>query len=137
MQTRALDVPSAPDVESMFATAQAWGADALTVLPIATVEAKFGARITALAAQARLPVMYGNPLVVTEDGGLMCFAPDYSAAWRQSADYVDKILRGASPAEVPVAEPLRWDFYVNVMTAKELAVAFPPDVAVQVTQWVQ
>jgi hypothetical protein len=70
-------------------------------------------------------------------GGLMSFNSNFPAAWRQGAVYVDKILRGANPADLPVQEPTQFDFVVNVKAAQALGITFPPDAAAQVTQWVQ
>jgi putative ABC transport system substrate-binding protein len=79
----------------------------------------------------------GGPLVVTDYGGLMACAADYPAAFRQGAEYVDKILRGARPADLPVEGPSQFDFLVNVKAAQDLGITLPPDVAARVTQWVQ
>jgi putative ABC transport system substrate-binding protein len=79
----------------------------------------------------------GGPLVVTDYGGLMAFNADYTAAWRQGADYVDKLLRGARPGDLPVQKPSQFDFIVNVKAAQELGITFPPDAAAQVTEWIQ
>jgi putative ABC transport system substrate-binding protein len=81
--------------------------------------------------------MYQNALAVTDHGGLMAFSVDFAANWRQGAEYVDRILRGASATDLPVVGPRQFDFVVNVKTAHELGIAFPPDAAAQVTQWVQ
>jgi putative ABC transport system substrate-binding protein len=136
LQVLDLDAHSAQDVDSAFDAAIAWGADGLYQLPIATFVPEW-ARISAHAAGSHLPVMYGDPLPITEHRGLMAFGPDHTALWRQSADYVDKILRGARPTDLPVQEPRQWDFIVNVKTAEDLGITFPPDVAAQVTQWIQ
>jgi len=56
--------------------------------------------------------------------------------WRPGAEYVDRILRGASAADLPGVGPRQFDFVVNVNTARELGIAFPPDAAAQVTQWI-
>jgi putative ABC transport system substrate-binding protein len=131
------DMPRAPDVDSVFEAAQTWGADAGYVIPVATLQTKI-ARISALAAQTHMPVIYpADAKVVAEYGGLMDYGPDFIAAYRQGADYVDKILRGARPVDVPVQAPLQYDFIVNIKAAQDLGITFPPDVAAQVTQWVQ
>jgi putative ABC transport system substrate-binding protein len=67
----------------------------------------------------------------------MAFESDQMAAYRQTAEYVDKLLHGASPADLPVQEPRQFDFIVNVKTARALSITFPPDAAVPVTQWIQ
>jgi putative ABC transport system substrate-binding protein len=67
----------------------------------------------------------------------MAFTLDLVAAFRQGAEYVDKILRGASPADLPITEPREWEFLVNVRAAQDIGITFPPDAAAQVTRWVQ
>ena len=77
-----------------------------------------------LAAQNRLPSMYTNRLHV-EAGGLMCYGPSFSDLWRRAATYVDKILRGATPAELPVEQPTKFELVINLKTAKALGLAVP------------
>jgi putative ABC transport system substrate-binding protein len=81
--------------------------------------------------------LYGVRYAITDNGGLMSYAPDQPAAYRHGAEYVDKVLRGANPADLPIAEPREWEFLVNVQTAQALGSSFPPDAAAQVTQWIQ
>jgi putative ABC transport system substrate-binding protein len=136
IQVLDLDVDSAPGVDGLFEAAQLSGADAIYVLAIGTLNPLF-ARICELSIQTRIPSMSMSPVPVTDYGGLVAYGPDYVAAWRQGADYVDKILRGASPADLPVEEPRQYDFILNVKTAQALGIALPPDAAAQVTQWIQ
>jgi putative ABC transport system substrate-binding protein len=132
-----LDVPNARDVESVFEAAQAWGAEALYVIAATGVLPRL-ARICELAARSRLPGMYvPSPSIVTGYGALMAYGPSFDDAWRKGADYVDKILHGAKPADLPVEDPRTFDFVVNVKAAQELGLVFPPDVAAQVTHWIQ
>jgi ABC-type uncharacterized transport system substrate-binding protein len=71
-----------------------------------------------------LPTMYGNRDAV-EVGGLMSYGPDIPELWRRSADYVDKILRGAKPADIPVEQPTKFSLAVNLTTAKMLSLDVP------------
>jgi putative tryptophan/tyrosine transport system substrate-binding protein len=82
-------------------------------------------RINTLALGARLPVMLASREQV-EAGGLMSYGPDFLDLFRRSADYVDKILRGAKPADLPVEQPTKFDFVLNLTTAKALGVMMPP-----------
>jgi putative ABC transport system substrate-binding protein len=132
-----LDVRQVVDVDTAIESARAWGTDALLVTPLASYAAGIFASISELADRDRLPVMYGLPVAVTDSGGLMAFSPDLISNYRQGAEYVDKILRGAAPADLPVQEPRQFDFVVNVKAAQQLGITFPPDAAAQVTQWVQ
>jgi putative tryptophan/tyrosine transport system substrate-binding protein len=81
--------------------------------------------VTALAQDARIPAIYGNK-EFAEAGGLMSYGPDLPDLFRRSADFVDKILRGAKPADIPVEQPTKFDLVLNLKTAKTLGVTFPP-----------
>jgi putative tryptophan/tyrosine transport system substrate-binding protein len=83
------------------------------------------ARLADLAAQNRLPTMYTNRPHV-EAGGLLCYGPSFSDLWRRAASYVDKILKGAKPADLPVEQPTKFELVINLKTAKVLGLAIPP-----------
>ena len=82
-------------------------------------------RMNTLALAARLPAIYGFREFV-EAGGLMSYGPNYSDLFRRAAGYVDKILRGAKPADLPVEQPTKFDFVINLTTAKALNLGVPP-----------
>ena len=82
-------------------------------------------RINTLALSARLPTMHGFREYV-EVGGLMSYGANFPDLWRQAGDYVDKILRGAKPANLPVEQPTKFDLIINVITAKALGLTIPP-----------
>jgi putative ABC transport system substrate-binding protein len=136
VQVLDLDVRSGPDVDGLLEAAQTSGVDALFALPKATLDTRWP-RIWELAARSRLAVMYGIPAPVTDHGGHLAFSPNLIVEWRQGVDYVDKILRGVSPADLPVQQPRQFDFVVNVKAAQALGITFPSDAAAQVTQWIQ
>jgi putative ABC transport system substrate-binding protein len=81
-------------------------------------------RINTLALAARLPVMHGVREYV-EAGGLMSYGPNFPDLFRRAADYVDKILRGAKPADIPVEQPTKFDLVINLTTAKALGLTIP------------
>ena len=81
-------------------------------------------RINPLALAARLPTMHGIRDYV-EAGGLMSYGPNFPDLFRRAADYVDKILRGAKPADIPVEQPTKFDFVINLTTAKALGLEVP------------
>jgi putative tryptophan/tyrosine transport system substrate-binding protein len=81
-------------------------------------------RINALALDARLPTIHGFREIVVA-GGLMSYAPNYLELFRRAADYVNKILRGANPAEIPVEQPTKFDLIINLTTAKALGLDVP------------
>jgi putative tryptophan/tyrosine transport system substrate-binding protein len=113
---RAEDI--APAFEALKGAAQA-----LYVCPDATINANH-ARINTLALGARLPTMHGVRDYV-EVGGLMAYGPNLSDLYRRAANYVDKILRGAKPADLPVEQPTKFDLVINLVTARALGLAVP------------
>jgi len=113
----------AEEIASGFAGLQG-RADALFVAPDAIINTNRD-RINALALEARLPTMHGfrDPVA---GGALMSYGPNYTDLVRRCADFVDKILRGAKPADIPVEQPTRFDLVINLKTAKALALTVPP-----------
>jgi putative ABC transport system substrate-binding protein len=97
--------------------------DALYIPPDALINTH-RIRINMLALGARLPTMHGAREYV-EGGGFMSYGPSFSDQFRRAADYVDKILRGAKPAELPVQQPTRFDLVINLTTAKALGLTIP------------
>jgi len=81
-------------------------------------------RITTLALRGRLPTVYPNRENV-EAGGLMSYGPTFADLYRRAGDYVDKILRGAKPADLPVEQPIKFDLIINLTTAKALGLTVP------------
>ena len=77
-----------------------------------------------LALEARLPTIYGFREFV-ESGGLMSYGPNFSDLYRRTAEFVDQILRGTRPADIPVEQPTRFDLVVNLTTAKALGLTIP------------
>ena len=98
-------------------------ADALYVVTDALVNTN-RVRINTLALGARLPTMFGEEGYV-ESGGLMSYGPNFPELYRRTGDYVDKILRGAKPADIPVEQPTKFDLVVNLTTAKTLGLKIP------------
>jgi putative ABC transport system substrate-binding protein len=82
-----------------------------------------------LAAQHRLPAVYSDRFFVTA-GGLMCYSTDRADQFRTAASYVDRILRGTKPADLPVQVPTKYETVINLKTAKALGVAVPPGLLV-------
>ena len=81
-------------------------------------------QIIKLALGVRLPTIYGIRDYV-DDGGLMSYGPNYPDLFRRAAEYVDKILRGTKPGEIPFEQPTKFDFVINLATAKALDIAIP------------
>jgi putative ABC transport system substrate-binding protein len=93
-------------------------------------------RIVALATKYRLPDMHLHREFV-EGGGLMAYAPNYVVMWRRAADYVDKILKGAKPSELPIEQPTKFDLIVNLKTAKALGLKVPEAVLIRADEVIQ
>jgi putative ABC transport system substrate-binding protein len=89
-----------------------------------------------LAQAARLPTMYGNEANVRV-GGLMSYAPRFTDLWRQAADYVDKILRGTKPSDLPVEQPTKFDLVTNLKTAKALGLDIPATLLARADQVIE
>jgi putative ABC transport system substrate-binding protein len=120
-----LEIRRAEDIGPAFEGAKG-RADALYVAadPLANSNR---VRINTLALAARLPTMQGVREYV-EAGGLMSYGPNIADGYRRAADYVDKILRGAKPGDIPVEQPTKFDLVINLTTAKALGLTIPPDV---------
>jgi len=117
------EIRRAEDIAPTFKTL-AGRADALYVCPDALVTTN-SIRINILAAGARLPTTY----IFREDvaaGGLMSYGPSFPHVYRRAADYVDKILRGAKPADLPIEQPTKFNLVVNLITAQALGLEVPP-----------
>jgi putative ABC transport system substrate-binding protein len=84
-------------------------------------------RIVNFAAKHRLPAIYDDREFV-EDGGLMSYGSDLADLYRRAAIYVDKILKGAKPADLPVEQPTKFEFVINLKTAKQIGVTIPQSV---------
>jgi putative tryptophan/tyrosine transport system substrate-binding protein len=84
-------------------------------------------QIVELATKYRLPAIYTRKEYV-DAGGLMSYGEDYEDLFRRSADYVDKILKGAKPADLPVQQATKFEFVINLKAAKEIGLTIPPSV---------
>ena len=113
------------DLESAFEEAKRAGTQAVLAHP-STFVATNRARIIELAAKHRLPAIYSGS-EAAEAGGLMSYGPDILDNYRRAAIYVDKILKGANPADLPVQQPMKFEFIINLKTAKQIGVTIPPN----------
>jgi putative ABC transport system substrate-binding protein len=93
-------------------------------------------RVVDLAASNRLPAMYHHRYYV-ERGGLVCYAPDLLELWRAAAVFVDKILKGAKPADLPVEQPTKYELVLNLKTAKALGLTIPPSLLQRADQVIE
>jgi putative ABC transport system substrate-binding protein len=121
-----LKVPAPKDIESAFRAATKERADAVLMLDRVVFNSN-RSRVVALAIKHRLPVIYSGSSYVTA-GGLMSYAPNILENDRRAAAYVDKILKGAKPADLPVEQPTKFEFIINLKAAKQIGLIIPPNV---------
>ena len=121
-----LDVLDPKDIEPAFRTAAKGRANGVLVLPTPVV-LSHRAQIAVLAVKSRLPAIYARPEFV-EDGGLMTYGVSITDLFRRAATYVDKILKGAKPADLPVEQPTKFEFVINLKAAKQIGLTIPPNV---------
>jgi len=129
LRLQSLGVGSLDNIERVFEAARSGGAQALIMTP-SPFFTTHRAQIVGLAAKNRLPAMHTG-IEWVEAGGLMSYGPDVHDNWRRAATYVDKILKGAKPADLPVEQPMKFEFVVNLKTAKQIGVTIPPNVLVR------
>jgi putative ABC transport system substrate-binding protein len=130
-----LEVRGPEEFASAFAAASGEPAQAMLIL----VSALMTFNATGLAEPAanhRLPAMYNNR-AFPDAGGLMSYGSDLKAQFRRAAYYVDRILKGTKPADLPVEQPMTFDFVVNMKTARELGITFPHEILLQITEVIE
>ena len=131
LQLHVVEVRRADALDTAFVAMTQAGADALFVSPdSALLLWSLRGRIVELAAKHRLPAMYAFREWV-DDGGLMSYAPSLPDTWRRAATYVDKILKGAKPADLPVEQPIKFELVINLKTAQALGLTMPPSLLLQ------
>jgi putative ABC transport system substrate-binding protein len=129
------EVQRAEGLADAFAAIGRERADALHVFP-STLNYTLSREIVEFATRHRLPSMFGGREFV-EAGGLMCYWTSWSDLRRRTAVYVDRILKGTKPADLPVEEPSKFDFVVNLKTARALGLTIPPSVLVRADQVIE
>ena len=126
LQLHSMEVRDPGDFERAFEDARKARSDALAVTPSPFFSAH-QKRITQLAAKSRLPAIYSQGEYANV-GGLMSYGPDVIYQHYRAAIFVEKILKGAKPAELPVEQPTKFEFVINLKTAKQIGVTIPPNV---------
>jgi len=124
-----LAVLSPQDIETAFRAAGKGRADAVLVLP-GSIFNSHRTQIVKLAVKSRLPAIYNRSEYVV-DGGLMTYGASLPDLDRRAATYVDKILKGAKPADLPVEQPKKFEFIINLKAAKQIGLTVPPNVLVR------
>lgn len=125
LRRRIIDVRNPDDLDHAFERAQR-GAQAILLMADPMI-INHRSRVTVLAAKSRLPVVYGLRDFV-DAGGLIAYGPDIAYQFRRTADYVDRILKGAKPADLPIEEPTQYRLFVNLKTAKALGLVLPESI---------
>ena len=130
LQLRVVELRRAEELDTAFATMTHEGVDALLVVSDPALMDGLRGRTVDLAATHRLPAMYGwRELVVA--GGLMSYGPSLPDMFQRAASYVDRILKGAKPADLPVEQPTQFELVINLKTAQALGITFPPTLLIQ------
>jgi putative ABC transport system substrate-binding protein len=126
VQLQYLNVLGANDIDSAFRAASEARADAVLTLPSIILSTN-RAQILKLALANQLPAMYHNSQFV-EAGGLMAYSANLTELFYRSATYVDKILKGTKPAELPVEQPTKFELVINLKAAKQIGLTVPPHI---------
>jgi putative ABC transport system substrate-binding protein len=126
VQLQYLEVRGPKDIETAFRAASKEHAEAVLVLssPILNSQRR---RVIDLAVKSRLPAVYPQSQFV-EDGGLMFYGVSYTDLFRRAATFVDRILKGAKPADLPIEQPKKLELIINLKAAKQIGLTIPPNV---------
>ena len=135
IELRPVDTRDTDEIERTLAAFARTPNVGMVVTPSATV-AGYRHAIIALAARYKLPAVYGYRLNVTA-GGLISYGPDRVDLFRRAAEYVDRILKGEKPSDMPVQAPTKFELVINLMTAKALGLTVPPSVLTRADQVIE
>ena len=135
VQLHSVEVQAPETLEQAFAAVSQQPAEALLVFAD-ELTGSYAGQIVALANASRLPTMYDSRPFM-DAGGLMAYGPILPALYRRAAYYVDRILKGAHPADLPIEQPMRFDFVINLKTAQALGLTIPQHVLLQATEVIQ
>jgi len=135
LQLQSVEVSRADDFERAFSALTTGRAEALMVVGSALAFTN-RARIVGLAEKNRLPAIFGTR-VYADEGGLIAYGSNLLAQWRRAATFVDKILKGAKPGELPVEQPTQFEMVINLKTAKALGLTIPPSLLRRADQVIQ
>jgi putative tryptophan/tyrosine transport system substrate-binding protein len=135
VQLLPVDLERADELDQVLATSTAGNVQAL-IVPATAFFATLAPRILAFTAQHRLPAIYAQTSFGRQ-GGLLTFATDMPENYRRAAGYVDRILRGAKPGDLPIEQPVKYDVIINLKAAQEIGVIIPQSVLAQATELIQ
>jgi putative ABC transport system substrate-binding protein len=126
LQLHSMEVSDANQFENAFKEAVKARSEALAVTPM-VLATNHRREIVELAAKHRLPAMYSRDVIV-ESGGLMSYGADLADHFRRAAEFIEKILKGTKPAEIPVEQPTKFEFIINLKAANQIRLTIPPNV---------
>ena len=129
-----VEATTAEELDIAFASAAAQHADAIVVFADA-LTLRHAPRVIALAAEHHLPAIYFFRQFA--EGGLIVYGPDIADLWRRAGGYVDKILKGAKPSDLPVEQPTKFELVINMKTANELGLTVPPSLLVRANEVIE
>jgi putative tryptophan/tyrosine transport system substrate-binding protein len=130
------DIRAADDLPAAFDAGARQHADGL-LTTAQNIFVVHRARVTELAARYRLPAIYHLSIQATDAGGLMAYEPNIDDLYRRAATYVDRILKGAKPSDLPVQQPTKFEFVINLKTAKALGLTIPQDLQAIADQMIE
>jgi len=136
MQLQSVEVQRIDELDRAVSTIKAGGAEAMIVSPLNPLFFSNASQLVSLAQRNRLPAMFGAR-EFTEAGGLMSYGSNVTEQWRRAAAYVDKILKGAKPAELAVEQPTKFELVVNLKTAKVLGLTIPKELLLRADEVIQ
>jgi len=135
VQLQFLGIAGPDDVATAFRNVTTGRAEAILVIADQVFNL-LAAQISALALSNRLPTMFSNRHLM-DAGGLMAYSPDFFASYRRAATFVDKILKGARPGDLPIEEPTTFELVINLKTAKALGLTIPPSLLLRADQVIE
>jgi putative ABC transport system substrate-binding protein len=135
LQLQSVEVTRADDFNRAFSALTTGRAEALTVTSF-SVGFRNRSEIVSLAQKNRLPSVFGLR-EYADAGGLMAYGPSFTDGWRRAATYVDKILKGAKPADLPVEQPTKFELVINLKTAKTLGLSIPQSLLLRADEVIQ
>jgi len=135
LELQSVGIRSPADLEGAFATMAKSKVEALNVLSDAFMNNNRMA-ITGMALKSRLPSIYPSDVYV-QAGGMMSYGANLADLWRRAAVYVDKILKGAKPGDLPVEQPRKFEFIINLKAAKQIGLTIPPEVLARATKLIK
>jgi len=126
IKLQSLEIRESNDLEPAFSAMKKEGATAIVTINSPNF-VNLRKQVVDLAAKNRLPAMYAESQWI-DAGGLMSYGPNFPDLWRRAATYLDKILKGTKPADIPVEQPTKFELVINLKTAKQIGLTIPPNV---------